>query len=564
MILALMIPGTGFAEPSEGSETADTIVVETEVQQNEDQESETAVLPEEDETVDAMQDEDSEENPDNVDAGTEEETGEEEEQEKQVPVYRLYNPKTTEHLFTTSLHETTVLYQQHGWNWEGIGWYAPEQGKAVYRLFNKNLNQHIFTTDTHEKKVLSTQHGWTIDNNDKPLFYSGGDLNVYRLYLKSIGAHHLTLDKNEYDKLPEYGWKQEGTAFKALAKGRIPGDKAEVSGNLSTSGVNGTNGTFKVTGSEIISEIGIKKVEFAIWRDSDQNDIKWYTASGSGSTYNTTAKVSNHKHHFGTYTIHMYVTLGNGVRKNVASTTFKINADNYVYGAYANSDQSKYTITILNANIGGEAVDRIKAAVWSSTGGQDDLVWYNMTNIAGKNWHVTVDQAKHKHAGAFNAHLYGNAGESEAVIRKHTFTLKEALTEVEKLAEARLNAVGRNLRAAFNWSVRMRYQSLDTRKIRDCAAMATYGFKNGKGNCGAMAATFYYMAKRLGYDAHYVTGYVPLAGGGMGPHAWVEITEGGRNWVYDPDFNHETGRNGFKIYYGYGGTWRYSAYSRVN
>ena len=61
-----------------------------------------------------------------------------------------------------------------------------------------------------------------------------------------------------------------------------------------------------------------------------------------------------------------------------------------------------------------------------------------------------------------------------------------------------------------------------------------------------------------------MTGYVPLAGGGMGPHAWVEIVQDGRTWVYDPDFQHETGRNGFRIYYGCGGTWRYSAYSRVN
>ena len=79
-----------------------------------------------------------------------------------------------------------------------------------------------------------------------------------------------------------------------------------------------------------------------------------------------------------------------------------------------------------------------------------------------------------------------------------------------------------------------------------------------------MAATFYYMAKVLGYDAHQVAGYVPRIGGGVTPHSWVEIVINGTVYVFDPNFTNETGGNGYQIRYGTSGTWMYSSYYRMN
>ena len=73
-----------------------------------------------------------------------------------------------------------------------------------------------------------------------------------------------------------------------------------------------------------------------------------------------------------------------------------------------------------------------------------------------------------------------------------------------------------------------------------------------------MAATFYIMAKLLGYDVHQVAGKVDL------PHSWTVIRQDGREWVYDPNFKNETGRNGWKIYYGKKGTWKYNHYHKMN
>lgn len=127
-----------------------------------------------------------------------------------------------------------------------------------------------------------------------------------------------------------------------------------------------------------------------------------------------------------------------------------------------------------------------------------------------------------------------------------------------------LNRVGWNLRAAYNWSANLPYVNYSNDPSPGSKNFAIHGFKAKTGDCYVMAGTFYYMAKLLGYDAHQIAGYVPLRSGNMGVHSWVEIDINGSTYVFDPDFTHETGRNGYQISYGMSGTWRYSNYYRMN
>ncbi len=144
--------------------------------------------------------------------------GRKESETKQIPIYRLYNKKSGEHLWTAGKNEYNVLAKQYGWTQEGVAWYAPESGKGVFRLYNPKTGDHHYTSDTNEAKVLTTRHGWRYDNNAKPLFFSGGKTPVYRLYNKNLkrGSHHLTKSKNEYNTLKKYGWTQEGIAMKCV------------------------------------------------------------------------------------------------------------------------------------------------------------------------------------------------------------------------------------------------------------------------------------------------------------------------------------------------------------
>ena len=140
----------------------------------------------------------------------------------QKPVYRMYNPKNGEHLYTTDAYEVGVIYEKHGWGKEGIGWYTANSGKPVYRLYNPKFDNHLYTSDRNEMNIITEHQGWVFDFNRKPVMYSKGDIPIYRLYNPSLNdQHHLTTDKNEYDTIPKWGWRQEGVAMKA-AKIGIP------------------------------------------------------------------------------------------------------------------------------------------------------------------------------------------------------------------------------------------------------------------------------------------------------------------------------------------------------
>lgn len=151
---------------------------------------------------------------------TEELTAVEEKAVNPLAIYRLYNPSTGKHLYTTDENEKNVLYNQRGWGYEGVGWYSPSTGIPVYRIYNPILQNHLYTQDEHEVRVLTSQHGWQSDNGGNPVFYSGGSVNVYRLYNRGLqGRHHWTTDINEYKVLPNHGWSQEDIKFKALKVG---------------------------------------------------------------------------------------------------------------------------------------------------------------------------------------------------------------------------------------------------------------------------------------------------------------------------------------------------------
>ena len=119
-----------------------------------------------------------------------------------------------------------------------------------------------------------------------------------------------------------------------------------------------------------------------------------------------------------------------------------------------------------------------------------------------------------------------------------------------------LDKNGWSLKSAFNYSKKLKYYGRSYR-TKYVETYALRGFKTKKGNCYVMAATFNVQAKLLGYDIKQVYGKVDL------PHSWTEVKHNGKTYVYDPNFTNETGRNGYKIYYGKKGTWRYHKFGNV-
>ncbi|MDR2977821.1 MAG: hypothetical protein LBV19_11135 [Streptococcaceae bacterium] len=143
-----------------------------------------------------------------------------------VPLYRLYNPNSGEHFYTTSYYEATTDYDA-GWNIEGIGWQTPSSGDPVYRLFNPNsrdAGSHYYTMSAYEASQLQSL-GWVWENNQKAFFYSGGSTAVYVDYNPNDGGHNYTTSRFEADSLVKAGWKYDALAMHAAGEGSQDGAK---------------------------------------------------------------------------------------------------------------------------------------------------------------------------------------------------------------------------------------------------------------------------------------------------------------------------------------------------
>lgn len=135
-----------------------------------------------------------------------------------VPVYRMYNRRTSEHLYTKSLTEynSCGMGNYRDWRGEGIAWFAPKSSKTpVYRLYNRGLLVHHYTSNAAEKNMLVKKHGW---RDEGVAFYSDDAYGValYRLYNGNIrpSQHHYTSSAGERKTLMNnYGWRDEGVGF---------------------------------------------------------------------------------------------------------------------------------------------------------------------------------------------------------------------------------------------------------------------------------------------------------------------------------------------------------------
>ena len=132
------------------------------------------------------------------------------------PMYRLYNPNTGEHIYTSDLGEKDYL-SAIGWNFEGIGWNAPVNSDTpVYRLFNPFTSEHYYTTNEEEMFYLSVIGwnyegiGWYSADNGMPIY------RVFNPYNDGPGAHHYTGDSGEVFALVGQGWNDEGIGWYGL------------------------------------------------------------------------------------------------------------------------------------------------------------------------------------------------------------------------------------------------------------------------------------------------------------------------------------------------------------
>ena len=174
-----------------------------------------------------------------------------------VDMYRLYNPNSGEHFYTANVAERDMLISV-GWDYEGIGWIAPNMSNVpVYRLYNQYGGEHHYTTNVAERDALvaggwnyegigwysSEGIGWYTSTGTPLVTYTDDDYAasvlmmagwvptgdgwysgdvpktaLYRQYNPNAFAnnHNYTTSLGENDYLVSIGWQAEGIGWYGL------------------------------------------------------------------------------------------------------------------------------------------------------------------------------------------------------------------------------------------------------------------------------------------------------------------------------------------------------------
>lgn len=138
-----------------------------------------------------------------------------------VESYRLFNPNTGEHFYTTSQNESDDLFSA-GWWFEGVSWRTSQGGKPVFRVYNPNSGEHHYTLSAFERDALLGK-GWSYEG---VAFRSapGNSVKVYRLFdpkARNAGSHLYTTEVAEANALQKQGWRYEGVGWNVDEKGEL-------------------------------------------------------------------------------------------------------------------------------------------------------------------------------------------------------------------------------------------------------------------------------------------------------------------------------------------------------
>ena len=133
-----------------------------------------------------------------------------------VDMYRLYNPFTGEHLYTSDAEEIGTCVT-NGWRYEGDAWTAPAKSNTpVYRLYNKYAGDHHYTTSKEERDTC-VKAGWT----DEGIGWYSDDAKAAPIYRgfnpnEKVGTHHYTASSSELQTMVKNGWRDEKIGWYAV------------------------------------------------------------------------------------------------------------------------------------------------------------------------------------------------------------------------------------------------------------------------------------------------------------------------------------------------------------
>jgi hypothetical protein len=97
----------------------------------------------------------------------------------------------------------------------------------------------------------------------------------------------------------------------------------------SVSAVSIGGGSYRISGSAvggtIPSGVSASNIQIAVWSNvNGQDDLRWYSAQGSGANWYIDVNKANHKGNTGAYSVHVYFKMNNGINVFAGSTQMSV------------------------------------------------------------------------------------------------------------------------------------------------------------------------------------------------------------------------------------------------
>lgn len=445
--------------------------------------------------------------------------------EEFVPMFRMYNAYTGEHLYTANQDERAALVPL-GWVYEGVGWQAPASGNPVYRLYNPNTGLHFYTLgkDEHDSLVklgwASEGIGWYSCSQDDQ-----AAIAVYRQYNPVEGGHNYTTDADEASALVELGWADEGAAWYGRVADESYEDAMEPGTGLYNTQVEGQEVSYAPTYRLYHPAIGDhlftidkeerNKTASRIWH---YEGVSWNSASAGIPVY----RLAN------PYTGGHMFTMSPAESGMLLHAGWKSEGIRFYSCPQGDADRvevyrlyNPYTSDHFFTKDESERDGLVKAG-WKDEG----VAWY--VHDCDPDYQDDLEE--------WTPWISGDADldvQLEIILYSRN-TLRSAFDYVT---------------TAFGYIGGDRFfggpRYLDDDKT---ISFAKEMLANGGGNCYRYASLFSWLARGLGYKTMVVSGWVPSISSGEAPHGWVEIEIDGRTYVSDPDLEHEIGGKNWYLF----------------
>lgn len=296
-------------------------------------------------------------------------------------------------------------------------------------ISDKNGEEKIFQIKVNRVQVPAGEKEVSVavwgENNGQ------NDLIWYTMKKQGDGSYIAETEIDDHKETGTYQvhvyCKTKGGQMIMLGKTTFDVSATPMFAGVKTENIDGNKGTFRVTISGLMAPSGIKKVEVPMWCTQDQSDIVWYNASKlSEGVYTVAMDVKNHKYHFGDYNVHVYVTMGNGIRVGIKTLIQNISPVNYLYNEYVSDTQRRVLLL-------GTAAEKVQFPTWSDENGQDDIMWYDASNNGNNMWSAVIDSAKHKNGGNYTTHAYVTKNGIMTSVGATSYTLKKMPTEMQSM-----------------------------------------------------------------------------------------------------------------------------------